>query len=332
MKIAYSINGPMHTPLKHFAQQLGIKYGVTSPYFLKGPYKDYVGEWDYMVLRLLKQDLNDFGMEWNVLEGVDFIDGVKLGLASRDEEIEHFCTLLENMSRLGVKTVCYNWMPVWEWYRTRMNISIRGNATVTGFKMDDVKDVSGAAVSISKDQLWSNLEYFLKKVVPVAERCKVQLAIHPDDPPVDEIVGIQRILTSADAMWEVTQLVPSAYNGITLCQGTFSAMGEDVPESIRRFGKAGKLFFAHFRDVIGDKNDFQECFHFDGKSDMYECMKAYYDVDFQGVMRPDHVPTMYGDNNEMPSYGIKGNLVATGYMIGLMEAVEKERGIYHGRT
>ena len=326
MKVAYMIDGPVHTPLKYFAKQLGIQYAVAGLYGNKSAYNRYAQGWDYIPMRELKQDLADFGMDWVVYEGVDFIDGVKLGLESRDVEIEHFCTLLKNMSLLGIKTVCYNWMPVWEWFRTRVNLSLEGGATSTGFRIKDVENAPSCGTTLSKDQLWTNLEYFLKKVVPVAEKYKVQLAIHPDDPPVDEIAGVQRILTSADAMEQVTKLVPSEYNGITLCQGTFATMGEDIIASIKRFAASKTLFFAHFRDVKGDKNDFQETFHHNGKTDMYEAMKTYYEVGFDGVMRPDHVPTMYGDNNDKPSYAINGNLFATGYMYGLMEAIEKELG------
>ena len=305
MKIAYVINGSAHTPMKHFARQLGVKHAVTSPFSYNFAFNPFAHQWDYMVLREIRQEMNDFGMEWDVLEGVNFIDGAKLGLESRDEEIAHFCTLLENMGKLGVKAVCYNWMPVWGWYRSRVNIDVGGGATVTGFNMEDVKDAPGCGVTISKDQLWSNLEYFLKKVA-----------------------GVERILTSSDAMWEVTQLVPSEYNGITLCQGTFATMGEDIPKAIRRFGNAGLLHFAHFRDIVGTAGDFHETFHHAGKTDMYEAMKCYYEVGFDGVCRPDHVPTMYGDNTpDMPAYAVNGNLVATGYMLGLIEAVEKELGI-----
>lgn len=328
MKIAYVVNGPEHEPIKHYAQQLGVKYAVTSPYAYKHAYGPYANSWDYMVLRELKESMNSAGMEWSVLEGVEFIDGAKLGTESRDIEIEHFCTMLENLGKLGVKTVCYNWMPVWGWYRSRTAIHLAGDALVTGFKSSDVADAPEIpGVTISKDQLWTNLEYFLKKVVPVAEKAKVQLAVHPDDPPVDKICGVERILTSADAMYEVTQLVPSEYNGITFCQGTFATMGEDIPACIRRFSANKTLFFAHFRDIVGTKDDFYETFHFAGKTDMYEAMKTYYECGFDGVCRPGHVPSMYGDTNEHPAYAILGNLVATGYMIGLMEAVEKEMGL-----
>ena len=275
MKLAYMINGSMHTPLKHFAQQLDVKYAVASTSY--GAYQaahtnSYANPWDYLPMRAVKQDLEDFGMEWSVYEGVTFIDGVKLGTEARDA----FCTLLENMSRLGIKTVCYNWMPVWEWYRTRVNLPLPGGAKSTGFVQTDVEGMPGCGVTISKDELWANLEYFLKKVVPVAEK------------------------------------------------GTFATMGEDIEKSIRRFAENKTLFFAHFRDVKGDRTNFQETFHHNGKTDMYRAMKTYYEVGFDGCMRPDHVPTMYGDNNDMPAYAINGNLVATGYMLGLMESIEKE--------
>lgn len=326
MKLAYYVSSEKHTPMKYYAQQLNIKYAVSSP--CSGMYKDlyapYAGPWDYMVMRRVRQDMNDFGMDWQVLEGVHFIDGARLGTESRDLEIEHFCTMLENMARLGVKTCCYNWMPVWSWYRTRNGIRLDGDATVTGFKLSDVEDAPSCGTVISKDRLWSNLEYFLKKVVPVAEKNKIRLAVHPDDPPVDCIAGVERILTSADAMREVTRLVPSEYNGITLCQGSFAAMGEDIEKSIETFSNDGTLFFAHFRDIEGTKEDFHEVFHHAGKTDMYRAMKKYYECGYDGLIRPDHVPTMYGDDNSLPAYGIYGNLVATGYMIGLMEAVEHE--------
>ena len=113
-------------------------------------------------------------------------------------------------------------------------------------------------------------------------------------------------------------------------------MGEDVPDCIRRFGREGKLFFAHFRDIHGQPEEFVETFHHVGDTDMYEAMKAYYEIGYQGVMRPDHVPTMYGDDNSNPGYGINGNLFATGYMLGLMESIEKElkikekEGVWNG--
>ncbi len=328
MNIAYSYFFPQHDDLKHYARQLGIRKAVTNTESIAGSLNRYTPEWSYAPLFRVKQEMNSYGLEFAVLEGVNFIDSAKLGLPDRDEAIAHFCTLLENLSKLGVKTVCYNWMPIWGWFRTHPNIPLEGGATATGFEYDACKDFPVTDFGLLKaDALWSNLEYFLKKVVPAAEKYKVQLAIHPDDPPVPTLGGIDRILTSAHAMEQVTKLVPSEYNGITLCQGTFVAMGEDIPTCIRRFGKNGTLFFAHFRDLSNNSYEqFHETFHHTGITDMYACMKAYYEVNFDGCIRPDHVPTMYKDSNAHPGYGNNGNLLATGYMLGLMEAAQKEMG------
>lgn len=322
VKVAYIFN----EPLKHYAAQLGVKYAVAGPNGRK--YAPYSHPWDYGVLREVAQNVKDAGMEWAVLEGIGFIDGVKLGLESRDEEIAHFCTLLENLGKLGCPCVCYNWMPVWGWYRSTVSIPLEGGALVSGFNYEDVKDMPPmSGVTISADELWCNLKYFMEKVVPVAEKNHVKLALHPDDPPIPHLGGLDRIMISADAMYEATQLVQSEYNGICLCQGNFAAMGEDIPACIHRFADAGTLHFAHFRDVVGTADNFREAWHHDGKTDMFAAMKAYYEVGFEGVMRPDHVPTMYGDDNDHPGYAILGNLVATGYMYGLMEACEKELGL-----
>ena len=325
MKIAYFFHDQQHAALRHYAQQLGVRYAVTTPQNFCYNGSQYLPPWHYMTLHALQQDMQDFGMDFQVLEGVDFLDSAKLGLPDRDEAIQHFCTLLQNMSRLKIRTVCYNWMPVFGWMRSRKNIAGPGGCLVTGFSYQDVKDCPDTEFGkISADQLWTNLEYFLKRTVPVAEKYGIQMAIPPDDPPVDSIAGIDRILTSADAMEQVTRLVDSPVNGITMCQGSFAAMGEDIPQTIRRFGKAHKIFFAHFRDICGTADNFVETFHHQGQTDMYQAMKAYYEVGYDGLIRPDHVPTMYGDDESNPSYAVTGNLFATGYMLGLMEAAEKE--------
>ena len=100
-------------------------------------------------------------------------------------------------------------------------------------------------------------------------------------------------------------------------------MGEDVPKWIHLFGEQGKLFFVHFRDVRGTRENFVETFHDDGQTDMYAAMKTYWDVGYSGPMRPDHAPTMEGEDNENPGYEVMGRLFAVGYMKGLIEAIEK---------
>jgi mannonate dehydratase len=117
------------------------------------------------------------------------------------------------------------------------------------------------------------------------------------------------------------ELVPSEVNGIALCQGNFALMTDDLPEVIRRFGRQGRIFFVHFRDVRGTAEKFVETFQDDGQTDMLACMRAYRDVGYQGVLRVDHVPTMAGDSNAVAGYSSIGRIFAIGYVKGLREAV-----------
>jgi mannonate dehydratase len=128
-------------------------------------------------------------------------------------------------------------------------------------------------------------------------------------------------MTSVDAFQRLIELVPSDANGITLCQGNFTLMTDDVPSAIRLFGEQGKIFFVHMRDVRGTKEKFAETWHDDGPTDMYACFQAYRDIGFEGVMRPDHVPSLIGEENEEAGYATLGRLFAVGYLRGLQHAV-----------
>ncbi|GGB85270.1 mannonate dehydratase [Dyadobacter sediminis] len=284
-----------------------------------------VNSWDYAAVKAVKEAWENVGLKLKVIEGPPALyEKTKLGLDGKDQEIDNFISLIRNISRLGIDTICYNWMPVISWARTTMDRPSRGGALVSAFDYDDIKDSSVTNYgTFTKDVMWKNLEYFLKAVVPEAEKQGVKLALHPDDPPVDSIRGIARIMTSADAFKRLIDIVPSPSNGITLCQGTFATMGEDIPSVIRYFGKREKIHFVHFRDVRGSRQNFEETFHDDGKTDMYEAMKTYYEIGFKGPIRPDHVPTMSEDSNEHPGYSNIGALFAIGYMRGLIESVAK---------
>jgi mannonate dehydratase len=177
---------------------------------------------------------------------------------------------------------------------------------------------------IAEDELWANLRYFLEKVVPVAERAGVTLAMHPDDPPLSPIRGVGRIMRSVENYQRLVDMIPSPANAITLCQGNFTLMTDDLPGVIRHFGRQGKIAFVHFRDVRGVPESFAETWHDDGKTDMLACLQAYRDIGFEGVLRPDHVPTVEGDGNDAAGYSAYGRLYAIGYIRGLREAVYAE--------
>ena len=281
--------------------------------------------WDSNAVSAVKQAWTKAGLNFNVVEGPPSLgEKTKLGLEGKDEEIANFITFMQNLSKAGVDTICYNWMPVIGWYRTKNDIVGRGGALVTGFDYEDIKNAPATQYGqVSKETLWKNLEYFLKAVIPEAEKVGMKLAMHPDDPQVDSIKGISRIMTTVDNFKKLVDLYPSPSNGITMCQGNFSLMGADIPATVKYFGKRKLIHFVHFRNVRGGKFKFEETFHDEGQIDMYKAMQAYYDIGFKGPIRPDHVPTMAGDSNEFPGYSTIGSLFAWGYIKGLMEAVSK---------
>ena len=286
-----------------------------------------VKPWEYEGIMAVKTAWENAGLKLEVVEGPPSLgEKTKLGLDGRDEEISNFIALMKNLSKAGIKIICYNWMPVISWARTTNDRQGRGGALVTAFDFEDIKDNTMTKYGeVTKDALWKNLEYFLKAAVPEAEKAGILLAMHPDDPQVDRIRGISRIMTTADAFRRMYKIYPSPNNGLTMCQGNFSLMGEDIPTLVREFGKKGLIHFVHFRNVRGSKMNFEETFHDEGQIDMYEAMKAYIEIGFKGPLRPDHVPTMAGDSNQNPGYSALGSLYAAGYIRGLIEAVARNR-------
>ena len=305
------------------AQQMGIKYAVTN--IMPGERLLPNGiDYDFSPFLNKLDVFREAGLQVTVVESPTPLEKTKLGLPGRDEEIEVFLKMFKILYENKIDTVCYNWMPAVGWYRTLTEIKARGGATVTGYKHDTKSNLELTEYGhVPSDKLWDDLVYFHKAVLPDAEKYGIKLALHPDDPPVEELKGISRILISLDALKKATSLVQSPNNGVTLCQGCITTMGENPLEAIEYFGGEKKLFFAHFRDVRGNRYNFEETFHDDGPTDMYACMKQYYKVGFSGTIRPDHVPTMLDEKADHPGYSALGNLFAVGYMKGLMEAIEK---------
>ena len=331
IKIA-EVLSPKPTPLWRMVKQCGVDYVVGGMDFSRGlnvPKEDL--PWSYMSLVRLKTAYEDGGFIFDVLESRPPMEKIKLGLPGRDEQIDTVCGLIRNLGSLGITVWCYEWMPVFNWLRTSTTTPSRGGALATSFDLELLRDAPLTEYGIvTEEQLWANLEYFLKAVVPVAEKAGVKLAMHPDDPPLSGVRGLGRIMRSVDNTQRLIDLYPSPVNGIALCQGNFALMccdptGPDLPTAIRHFGKQGKIFFAHFRDVRGTPEKFVETFHDDGQTDMLACMEAYRDIGFEGVLRPDHVPTMEGDSNDTPAYSAIGRLFAIGYIKGLREAVYRQR-------
>ncbi|MDP3062987.1 MAG: mannonate dehydratase [Chloroflexota bacterium] len=319
IKVAEVLN-PLNESTMRLAKQIGITHIVGGL-----PPEDRGPVWDALPLARLKSKVEDAGLKLEVLEGPPPMDKITLGLPGRDEQIQEFCQSVRNVGAVGIPIICYNFMAGFNWLRTSTTTRTRGDAKVTSFDYDLVKNAQPTKAGVvPEEKIWENYEHFIRRVLPVCEEAKVKLALHPDDPPVSPLLGIGRVFRNVEAFDRAMQLGPSDYHGITFCQGCFSEMSVDVPKTIHHFGK--KLFFAHFRDVRGAATKFTETFHDDGKTDMFAAMKAYDDAGFDGPMRPDHVPEMEGDPTDRPGYTVTGRIFAIGYMKGIMDAVDSVKG------
>ncbi len=312
---------PSPSPLWKLAKQAGVDYVVGGLPF-GDPTNGTDKPWDYMPLLRMKQRYENAGFKLAVIESRPPLENAKRGLPGGEEEIDVVCTLIENMGRLGIPVWCYEWMCSMNWMRTSTTTPSRGGSLVTSYDhslMVNAPVVDGG--EISEEKLWETLQHFLDRVLPVAEKWKVKLSMHPDDPPLSPIRGVGRIMRSVENYQRLMDYSASPMNSITLCQGNFTLMTDDLPSVIRKFGNAGKISFVHFRDVKGTPDKFEETWHDAGKTNMLACMQAYKDIGFEGVLRPDHVPTVEGDSNENAGYSQFGRLYAIGYIRGLQQAV-----------
>lgn len=301
----------------HLARQIGLTaaVGIASP--------NEVPIWDFLTLARLKARYESFGYELEVIEGWLPMDNIRQGSSGADEEIELVIKTIENMGALGIPVLCYNWMAHYlSWIRTSFHTKTRGGALTTSFDAQILERMPDRGPKITQDQLWSTLKSFLTKVLPVAEKAGVKLAMHPDDPPLANIGNVGRIFYNVEGFERLIDMFDSESNGITLCQGNFAAMGVDIPATVKSLVATGRVHFAHFRDIQGTAENFTEVFHDDGKTDMFAAMCAYLDAGFDGPMRLDHSPTVEGDPHENPGYEPHGRLFAIGYMKGLLQAAQ----------
>lgn len=338
----YGPNDPI--PLKYIKQIPGITGVVSAIYTVP------VGDvWKEEDIKNLKNMVNEVGLELKVIESVPIHEDIKLGLPTRDRYIENYGETLHRLSKAGIEVVCYNFMPVFDWTRTELDyvledgsktliydndqiVKIKPDATDlelpgwdSSYSKAELTDLLNKYRQITEEDLWRNLEYFLKKIIPVAEECGIKMAIHPDDPPWS-IFGLPRIITNEANLERFLKIVDSPYNGITMCSGSLGcASFNDYIKMVRKFGKMGRIHFAHLRNVkLLDNNSFMETAHYSacGSLDMVEILKAYKEIGFTGYVRPDH-GRMIWDEQGKPGYGLYDRALGAMYLLGIWETLTK---------
>jgi mannonate dehydratase len=320
-----------------FARQLGVA-GVQ----LNTPDLPGRQHWDVADLIALRERVESFGLRLEAIENLpnEFYERAMLGDAGRDEEIEHVRLTVRNLGRAGIALLGFHWLPASVW-RTSIEPAGRGGATVSAFDLARANDPAGVYIarrdrrvedkkdSWSKgelfelpgprtdEQMWSSFTYFMEAVIPVAEEAGVQLALHPDDPPVSELGGIARIFRDVDALKKAVDLAPGPGFGIELCLGTVSEMGGQsaVLDAIRFLGPRGKIAYVHLRDVQGTVPCFTECFLGEGNYDPALVVRELAACGFDGFILDDHTPALIGDS----PYGHRGRAFALGYIKGLID-------------
>ncbi len=310
-------------PRPHVLWQLARQMGITRAIVNAKPEKTGLNPpWDIEALRQVQRGLAEEGLSLHGLEGDQFdMSRIKLGLDGRDGDIERFSQMLRNMAELGIPLLCYNFMARIGWCRSQTNVSGRGGALLSRFDLEEMPATLTEAGEIGAEQVWENYRYFIERVMPVAEKAGVRLALHPDDPPIPALRGIGRIFHTPEAFERAYALSPSPSNGVTFCRANFKLMGADLPAWIRRFTSQDRLFFLHLRDVRGTATRFEEVFHDDAAGELLETLRVCHEAGFDGPLRCDHVPTLAGEANDQPGYGTLGRLFADGYILGLLDAL-----------
>lgn len=311
--------------------------------------------WSRERIRGMIGEVEAAGLHVSGIESVNVHDAIKAGLPERDMYIDHYIKTLENLGKEGIRLVCYNFMPVFDWTRTELARKRADGSTVLAYtqeavdalepekmfasiagdsngsvmpgwepeRMERVKELFALYRDVDDEKLFANLKYFLEKIMPVCDRYDIHMAIHPDD-PAWSVFGLPRIITNKENILRMMRMVDNPHNGVTFCSGSYGTNRDnDLPDMIRSL--KGRIHFAHVRNLkFNSPTDFEEAAHLsgDGDFDMYAIMKALYETGFEGPIRPDH-GRMIWDETAMPGYGLYDRALGAAYLNGLWEAIEK---------
>lgn len=306
------------------------------------------GVWSEESINKIAQNAKANGLDFEVVESVPVHEDIKLGKETAKGYIENYCENIRRLSKAGVKVICYNFMPVFDWLRSELekqlddgsnalayddNIVMSMNPLTSelslpgwdeSYTKDGLRQLLKEYEAIDEEKLWENLAAFLRAIIPVAEESGIKMAIHPDDPPWG-LFGLPRIITDEKNLEHFLKVVDSPANGLTFCTGSLGAGVEnDLPKMIRKFGK--RIHFVHLRNI---KHTGERCFEESahpsqcGSLDMYEIVKALYETGFDGYIRPDHGRMIWGETGRY-GYGLYDRALGATYITGLWEAVSRE--------
>ncbi|MBQ9158361.1 MAG: mannonate dehydratase [Erysipelotrichaceae bacterium] len=311
--------------------------------------------WTRQEIHALKKEVEDAGLHIAGIESVNVSDAIKTGSKDRDKDIDTYIECLRNLGEEGIHLVCYNFMPVFDWTRTELAREREDGSTVLAYtqeavdklvpekmfesiasdmngtvmpgwepeRMAKVKELFDLYKDIDNEKLFDNLVYFLKRIMPVCNEYDIKMAIHPDD-PAWSVFGLPRIIINKENINRLMKVVDDPHNGVTFCSGSYGTnLNNDLPDMIRSL--KGRIHFAHVRNLkFHSPDNFEEAAHLseDGNFDMYEIVKALYDIGFEGPIRPDH-GRMIWDEVAMPGYGLYDRALGAAYICGLWEATEK---------
>lgn len=328
-------------PLKHIRQIQGMDGVVTAVYDIP------VGEvWPLDRLMQLSRLCRDEGLTMEVIESVPVHEDIKLGKSTRDRYIQNYAQNIINCGLAGVKCICYNFMPVFDWLRTDLKFSHINGANSLAYRhveltsldpkelhlpgwdesysQDELKALLEEYEGMTHERLFENLVYFLKGIMPACKKAGVNMAIHPDDPPWD-MFGLPRIICCEQDYERLFSAVPDKENGITFCTGSLGAgRFNNLPQMAKKYAK--RICFAHLRQLkYTSDTDFYENGHItqNGDIDMYSVVKALVEGGFDGYVRPDHGRNIWGEDGK-PGYGLYDRAIGAAYLTGLFEAVERE--------
>ncbi|WP_423801187.1 mannonate dehydratase [Neobacillus sp. SAB-20_R2A] len=334
--------------LEHVKQIPGVK-GIVW-----GLHQKAVGEvWEKHEIESEVNYIRSFGFHADVVESVNIHESIKLGNAERSRYIENYKQTIRNLGGFGVKVICYNFMPIFDWTRSELfralpdgstsmfyekekvenrdpqelieTFSNYSDFTLPGWepeKIGRIKELFAAYRELTEEDLWNNLAYFLYEILPVAEEAGIKMAIHPDDPPWS-IFGLPRIITGKESLERLQKISDSPSNGITFCTGSLGSNSDNnIVELAADFAERSP--FTHIRNIkIFENGDFIETSHLssDGSLDIKGVVKVLSDSQYDGYVRPDHGRHIWGEKCR-PGYGLYDRALGIMHLLGLWDAYQ----------